>query len=1239
MLACIVATGQVEYNYRYWFDGREDMVHTGMSTSNKWTINADVSELDVGFHTLYLQVDTSGVQSPALMKYFIKPLNNNVTTRYWFDSDYENSKELNGSIVDVSHLREGFHSISFQANDNGIASGVKSSWFIKVVNPTTSGDMTCVCLIDGVEYAKEKVAAKGGILKLDFDVKSLSQGLHKIQVFCVTPMGVMTNIKESLFLRATTSDEVQSMRCYYAIDGSTENGYLQVGTYSDGMFHFDLDVASLSDGLHSLTYLLVSETGIATRAQASFFLKTPLGGNAITKWEYWTNGNDSLKHTAMLEVPKNPLQLISLLPVESYPIRSSCYEFRVEDKKPVLYAKNDINFRFYDKAGRITDVSKQYVDENVRQELKADEIAVLKSNVATRVNRPAENEIKWYKFDAEEGDSMVVNVDKACSIDVFSPSGKSVYSAMGAESVKASGTHLYETGTFYVAIHDMTAKYGNEINLNFQLIDKYAVLSQNVHKVGNGGISTITFNGNGYLYLDSISISKDNTIIKDFDIKYKSNTEIEATFDFSNVELGLYDITLHFVDDKLVLSNALTVETAKAITLASKVSYATLFRRGSLSGYSVTLTNHGNMTAYKVPVYVYVETPLSGGIPVIRMNGFDLPGVLDGVDLSEFSQSEIDELQSLVAEIGDGLHFNKFRTINEETGDSIMVQSNYFFVEIPPYSTNTYTISVGSEQAISCYVTTPEEWIALGITEGGVYRNKIKTLNYASDWYCCYKERIECVLTVVGNISGLVSMCVPEGTPASVVSDVVSCASSTLGYVSTFAGTAMCNKDEVEKNLYDKAMVASNSISGVDYIKDCLLKKLKDKFSFKKVAAIWNIISTLNNYTLQHVDSNISCITAFAEKKPNCPPTPPQGGTSIPVNSFDPNDIHGYVAESGSKYIGKDVKTINYMIEFENDSTFATSSAHKILLVDTLDVNTLDILTIVPKEIKLGEYEYSFGNNNNGVATIDLRPNINAIAQVIINVSKSSVLNCEIVSLDPMTMEPTDDIMAGILPVNDASGRGQGYLTFNIDLKDGLIDGAEVVNKANIIFDTNEPISTPYWINTTDYVDPVSKIDTIECVSDTVVTLRFSGEDDRSGIWRYTLYVQPGDGSDWFLAKENIEADTCEYKVYPDINYGFCVVATDSAGNVEPKLLKREISYTGFTKGDANGDGVIDAQDVVLAISKYLGEEPKINFIATDVVRDGVIDAQDVVGIQNIYLHSNVNLYSVKRQRRTINKK
>ena len=209
------------------------------------------------------------------------------------------------------------------------------------------------------------------------------------------------------------------------------------------------------------------------------------------------------------------------------------------------------------------------------------------------------------------------------------------------------------------------------------------------------------------------------------------------------------------------------------------------------------------------------------------------------------------------------------------------------------------------------------------------------------------------------------------------------------------------------------------------------------------------------------------------------------------------------------------------------------------------------------------------------MATIDMRSEINAIAQISVNVTDKGVMNCEIISLDPMTMEPTDDIMAGILPVNDASGRGQGMLTFMVNLKSGLKDGIEISNKADIIFDSNEPISTPYWINETDYVNPVSKIGGIENVSDTTINIYISGEDERSGIWRYTLYVQPGDGSDWFLAKENIEADTCEYKVYPDINYGFCVVATDKAGNIEEKQLVRGYSY-------CNGVATSGLQDINL---------------------------------------------------------
>ena len=1011
----------------------------------------------------------------------------------------------------------------------------------------------------------------------DIDVSALSDGMHSIHMLAESN-GKISRIETRYFVKVSSETSSLETKCLFFIDDVLYNSYVLNGA-SEEKIHCDLDVTQITDGIHNLSYYLINNQGKVTRRSSSIFVKTPIGGHGIAKWMYRLNGDKNTDNVKVLKSNVDTLNIVELLSVEPYPIRSSCFEFRVEENKPVLYAKNDIEFWFWDALKNNVGFKKQYVDESVRQELMVDEIAVLKSNVVTRVNRPAENEIKWYKFDAEEGDSMVVNVDKACSIDVFSPSGKSVYSAMGAESVKASGTHLYETGTFYVAIHDMTAKYGDEINLSFQLIDKYAVLSQNVHKVGNGGISTITFNGNGYLYLDSISISKNNTIIKDFDIKYKSNTEIEATFNFNGAEIGGYDIILHFVDEDLVLTNGLMIETAKDITLTSKVSYDTQFLRGTSSEYSVTLTNHGNMTAYKVPIYVYVETPLSGGIPVIKMNGFD--GVLDGVDLSEFSQREIDELQSLVAEIGDGLHFNKFRTINEETGDSIMVQSNYFFVELSPYSTNSYTISVDSEQLVSCYVTTPEEWFALGETDYIAKPTMISTKNVVKDYFCCYHDRVECIANIVtygADITSMIATLVPGGAGVAATAEITSCVSASISSISSSVSEIFCSEQTSwgEKNLYEKLQAVSSSISVASFVKNCFLRYVK---KIENVQDSWewlNKLSTINDFSFGKVDTSISCYSAFFSKKPNCPPTPPQGGTSTPVNSLDPNDIHGYVAESGSKYIGKDVKTINYMIEFENDSTFATSSAHKILLVDTLDVDVLDVTSVVPKSMKIGKHDCDFTKKASGyVATIDMRSEINAIAQISVNVTDKGVMNCEIISLDPMTMEPTDDIMAGILPVNDASGRGQGMLTFMVNLKSGLKDGIEISNKADIIFDSNEPISTPYWINETDYVNPVSKIGGIENVSDTTINIYISGEDERSGIWRYTLYVQPGDGSDWFLAKENIEADTCEYKVYPDINYGFCVVATDKAGNIEEKQLVRGYSY-------CNGVATSGLQDINL---------------------------------------------------------
>ena len=60
------------------------------------------------------------------------------------------------------------------------------------------------------------------------------------------------------------------------------------------------------------------------------------------------------------------------------------------------------------------------------------------------------------------------------------------------------------------------------------------------------------------------------------------------------------------------------------------------------------------------------------------------------------------------------------------------------------------------------------------------------------------------------------------------------------------------------------------------------------------------------------------------------------------------------------------------------------------------------------------------------------------------------------------------------------------------------------------------------------------------------------------------------------------------------------------------------------TKGDVNGDGKIDVEDVVAIVNKILGEPAAgFNEAAADVTGDGKIDVDDVVAVVNIILEGN----------------
>ena len=66
----------------------------------------------------------------------------------------------------------------------------------------------------------------------------------------------------------------------------------------------------------------------------------------------------------------------------------------------------------------------------------------------------------------------------------------------------------------------------------------------------------------------------------------------------------------------------------------------------------------------------------------------------------------------------------------------------------------------------------------------------------------------------------------------------------------------------------------------------------------------------------------------------------------------------------------------------------------------------------------------------------------------------------------PDTGALPEDALAGFLPPNDATHRGEGHITFAILPKLGLPDHTVVTNQATIAFDTRIPMSTNPVTNT-----------------------------------------------------------------------------------------------------------------------------------------------------------------------------
>lgn len=269
------------------------------------------------------------------------------------------------------------------------------------------------------------------------------------------------------------------------------------------------------------------------------------------------------------------------------------------------------------------------------------------------------------------------------------------------------------------------------------------------------------------------------------------------------------------------------------------------------------------------------------------------------------------------------------------------------------------------------------------------------------------------------------------------------------------------------------------------------------------------------------------------------------------IGSFDPNDKVGPTGILDDRYVASG-DSLPYVVFFENLSE-ATAAAQKVIIKDTVNTDFFDFDSFSFGMIAWSDTSVTMPSNVLSASKdVDLRPDMNLILRIEADADPvTGVVSWVFTSLDPETMQPTPDPLAGFLPPNEQSPEGEGLVSYFVSLKDGTPSNTEFGKSARIIFDENEPIDTPVWSNILDIEAPKSSVQSLDSLqTETDFTVSWNGEDDASGIETYTVYVSV-DGGEFTVWQEETIETSAMYSGENGKKYEFVSQSTDYVGNAE----------------------------------------------------------------------------------------
>lgn len=1183
---------------RYWFDHS-----TILTPFTPGLMEIPTDGLSDGLHMLNAYVEKGGLTSSVSSRWFVKSrdlgasfdpkVRLSVDGKPW---DVVTGARGNGIIaldLSTAGIPEGMHLLDATVVIGSSVSSTVSRWFLKTLTLRGGESYKTTLFLDGKPWQTLDTQASGdGVMALQLDMNDVPLGFHTLQAQVVSPDGIPTGVRETMFMRVPSTAQLSTLRGYYVLDGKILG---ELDASMDGkVFHLDVNASQLPAGLHSVSVYLAGSIGLTTSVKTAWFVRIPEGGEGVKSYEYWLNDNTESLHTVTLPEVENPFSLISLIDMPVEPFRTTSYTFAVEEGKPVAYAKNDFQVRFSDPDGRITFGHSPFTDQRVRKAVE--NVQPVTENEATLNPVVSDGEIAWYSIEGEAGDSIAIRLDRSGMYELYAPDAQMLAQATGADAMNSSGVSLTKNGKHYLAVHDVADKYGKP-TLYVTHIPRCAVLSWTPEKSSQQGLLVMDMHGNGFDNLKSVALEKDGVRIEPTEWVARDRYNLTAQFDLdgNNVAIGKYDIVATYKED----GKETVVTKNEGIEFVAKskpdVSVNVVAPRIAQTPYEVhvDVVNNSDQSAWGIPVnlaFVNKDSDIA-----VEFKNFS-PSSPDTIDVDEPAYFVTDNLLD-----------------TGEPGTVVSMVLPY----IGPNETIRLTMGLysGAHEIIRMYAWNGQPWsdeFEEMMEEGYDFDqiNDPDPTNLLSAKDIVYLRTLEAEEAEMPESA----MMKNRGGHRTV--------KTASFYVKPMYGkTKYFFSSSITGSRGSQTTVTTGKSFGVSL--GTGPNPFEPNWAWHNFKVMTNHVAVPAHILFKVLDMcyngpRVREYIKSVRKKSKPKPDPHDIDC---YQSGDPNDMHGYVSPSGDNYIGAAVKSVEYTVEFENDPEIANASASVITVENKIDGKSLDLASFKPLKMIIGKKETELPAEHHFVKTLDMRPEINAIAELTFDYeAESGEARWALRSLDPMTMEPTRYMDDGILPVNDDSGRGTGYLSYSIDLRKGLADGTEIANSAVIVFDDNEPIPTPVWTNITDYTLPEAVIAGKELSEDGLsCTLTFEGSDSGSGIWYYDLYARAAGAERWELVRSQIEDDTFVYESATSLaNTDFAVIATDRAGN-----RQSDAAINGLA-GDADGNGVVNATDVVVTRNYYMDPTTQINLRNADVTVDGVVNAQDATVIRNVYLGEEV---------------